>query len=494
MMTTRSTPALSGWPCMTSTWALSWPRPLTSGTSGVFLAAHATVKSIGLVGVPGITMEANNLEVAVNLSAGAVTDLEVIDFKKSFDNEDHDGDGTAGDVGLAVKAGADKVVIDFENLLIKARGSVRIGIDTGGESWFGINADLDFELTDTHLQVFVNGKLYVIRESSPFFELSTTGLFVINGDGLAMKLNASLTLGLGEELGIDLQATFKITFNTTEKDVVYEIPDHFIEVPDEETVNGKRTLTISKEPYNGYGAAAYLFIEADGYLQILDSFKMTGYFGFLVTSKGDLEISVDATISILGASLRVRGRCGHLLWRCQRFRGRHRDQLRLRQRPFRVGFELSGTFTLKVNTTAIDRTFSGVKVEAYSAEIGIDATLVLMDFLTLTGSVTIKVSGSGFSFDVDATLALTGLGSFTAVGSLDVSTAGIVASLELTGSLDFAVVEFNGRFHFAINTTSSSQSVKVLDVNQGSGEVAGFKNQTIAAQTLMISFGGELCV
>gem|GEM_PF-6700424 len=461
-----------------------------------FLAAKASMDRIGLVGVPGITAEATDMEVAINLSAGAVFDLEVVDWTESFQDQDWDDDDVIDGDGFAVPAGVDNIIIDYDDFLIKAFGSVRVGIETDGESWFGLNGDLDFEMSKTHLQAFVNGRLFVGPEDSPFFELSTTGLFIIDSKGIGLKLDASLEVGLGEELGIELNAEFKVTFNTTSEDIVYEIPETFAEVPDESVDGeGNRVLVIpGVPPMKGGPATPYLIVEASGYLQILDSFKLTGDFGLYVLGTGDIEMTIDAHISILDTQLNVAGGAGIYFGETKGFAAAIEISFDSGSALSGVGFDLSGTFTLKVNTTSIDRTYSGVKVEAYSAEIGIDATLVLMDFLTLDGTVVIKVSGSGFSFDVDATMALTGLGSFTAVGSLDVSSAGMVASLELSGSLDFAVVEFNGRFHFAINTTNSSKSVKVLDVNPGSGEVAGFKSQTIAAQTLMISFGGELCV
>ena len=142
-----------------------------------FLAGEATMESIGLVGVPGITAEATDMQVAVNLSVGLVTDFEVIDFVQSFPDQDFDGDDVIDGDGFAVPAGADNVILDFENLLIKTFGSVRIGVETGGSSWFGMSGDLDFELTDSHLQAFVNGSVYVGPESSPFFRMSSTRFF-----------------------------------------------------------------------------------------------------------------------------------------------------------------------------------------------------------------------------------------------------------------------------------------------------------------------------
>ena len=118
-----------------------------------FLAGEATMESIGLVGVPGITAEATDMQVAVNLSVGLVTDFEVIDFVQSFPDQDFDGDDVIDGDGFAVPAGADNVILDFENLLIKTFGSVRIGVETGGSSWFGMSGDLDFELTDSHLRL-----------------------------------------------------------------------------------------------------------------------------------------------------------------------------------------------------------------------------------------------------------------------------------------------------------------------------------------------------
>ena len=49
-----------------------------------------------------------------------------------------------------------------------------------------------------------------------------------------------------------------------------------------------------------------------------------------------------------------------------------------------------------------------------------------------------------------------------------------------------------GVSQIAINTTGTAQNIQVLDVNSGSGEVAGLKTESIAASTLIVSFGGSL--
>ncbi|MCC5833759.1 MAG: hypothetical protein JJU20_03415, partial [Opitutales bacterium] len=464
-----------------------------------FLSAKATVESIGLVGVPGITAEASNLEIAVNLSAGIVLDLEVIDFLASFPDQDWTGDSVVDGDGFAVPAGADSVILDFNSLLIKAFGSVRIGVETGGESWFGINGDLDFELSSNHLQAFVNGQLFIGPESSPFVSLSTTGLFIVNGDGAAMKLDASLDLGLGADVGINLNADFSVTFNTSSQNISYVIPDGFISVPDESTDGaGNRILVIpGAPPMKGGSATPYLMIQAFGMLEILNSFKLHGNFGFLVTGNGNLEVTIDAAIDIIGNTLKVDGGAGIYFGDDAGFAAAM--SLTVSSGAFAgVGFELGGIYTLKVNTSPLNRTFGFNTVAARSAEILFAGQLSLINLVNINGYLSIKVDGVGFSFDVNGSVEIKPLGTLNASGSLDISAAGIVGSLQLGAtsgaSLGFGVVNFEGRFQIAINTTTSTQPIRVLNVHSGSGAVAGFRNENVAAQTIIVSFGGAIGV
>ena len=142
---------------------------------------------------------------------------------------------------------------------------------------------------------------------------------------------------------------------------------------------------------------------------------MTGEFGFLVTANGDIEATIDASINILGNTLDVEGGAGIYFGDNRGFAAA--ITLTLGAGFSGAGFSLTGAFTLKVNTSQIDRTFSGVTAEAYSAEISIAGTLSLLSLIDATGSVTIKLSGSGFSFELDASIDVTPLGTFVSTDS-----------------------------------------------------------------------------
>ena len=92
-------------------------------------------------------------------------------------------------------------------------------------------------------------------------------------------------------------------------------------------------------------ATPYLSIQASGELEILNSFTMTGEFGFLVTANGDIEATIDASINILGNTLDVEGGAGIYFGDNRGFAAA--ITLTLGAGFSGAGFSLTGAFTLR---------------------------------------------------------------------------------------------------------------------------------------------------
>ncbi len=115
--------------------------------------------------------------------------------------------------------------------------------------------------------------------------------------------------------------------------------------------------------------------------------------------------------------------------------------------------------------------FTGLLIEARGS-----LDLKILDALTISGSFVIKITNSEFYFDVNGTVALGPLGSLNIVGTLKITSAGLVASLALaegTGqTLEGAGIQISALYRLEINTTGDVAYIEHMKIN-GKGEYDG---------------------
>ena len=121
-------------------------------------------------------------------------------------------------------------------------------------------------------------------------------------------------------------------------------------------------------------------------------------------------------------------------------------------------------------------------------------TLELASVVSLTGEFRFEASAEKVELFVAAQLGIGPFGQYAAAGHVQLRPEGVVGSLAITanGGLDGCGIEMFGVFMLEVNTTSTGQTIRTLDVNPETGDVVGFKNATIAAETVRVLAAGGL--
>jgi len=154
-----------------------------------------------------------------------------------------------------------------------------------------------------------------------------------------------------------------------------------------------------------------------------------------------------------------------------------------------VGYE-----TLTVSATPPGKS---APVDAYISLSG-EGNLELLDMVTLKGEFDVLIylddSELVTELNVAALLIIDGLSEIGAAGTLGISTEGIYGSLMVGnpfggGStiIDTEVFSISGGFLFQINTTSSTRSIKALEVDSGGSLTGNFITEDIEKQSLFLA-------
>ncbi|MDH5700258.1 MAG: hypothetical protein OEZ41_09890, partial [Nitrospirota bacterium] len=130
--------------------------PDMEGLLPKFYALKASSDQVALVGLPDITLEANEVSVSVNFGNTWIKGVEssgrpVVDFASSFpaETEDVDGDGKLDPAGFELKTGDDPIYIDYD-------GELLIGASVGQaimqlSEFVHLSGSMAFELGPTHM-------------------------------------------------------------------------------------------------------------------------------------------------------------------------------------------------------------------------------------------------------------------------------------------------------------------------------------------------------
>ncbi|MCC5834415.1 MAG: hypothetical protein JJU20_06760, partial [Opitutales bacterium] len=443
----------------------------------VFAAGSATVGSIELVGLPGITSEATDMEVAFNLGLSIESGTAAIDFSQLDEG------------GLEVNTGNPDapVVLDFEGSLMRASGIASIAVTLSDEPWFGMDGAFEFELTDDYLQTFVNGSLFIGPESDPLIELDAVGLFVLNTSGIALR--ADVDFASDSPLpGSEMDASLGLMLNTTGEEISYDLPDHFPEIGGESSV-----VIPDSAPGSDAEAGPYLYIGGSGSLTLLDSFNIDGEFAFRILPDAiEMELTGTTALTFGDTTLIEFTVDGSLALTTGGIYGSLQLSV-ASELPSNFGFSLSGIYQLEVNTTASTQTLERVRIdedgqavmdgedgwvtdpveiEAATARLNLAGQITLLG-QDLNGYATFEVGPDGIEVAFNASLAILGLDfEVDGKGALILGNSrGIALDLALSqdGGLDFGIAGFtvDGSVRLRANTSGAEiDSIAGVDLDE----------------------------
>ncbi|MBV5304948.1 MAG: hypothetical protein JZU70_12255, partial [Chlorobium sp.] len=483
--------------------------PLTD--PAVYFALQASLSSLALVGVTGVTASATELKVDINLAIG---DIAVVDFVASFPAEavgvDTDGDGKFNEpAGYEIKTGSTPIYLNYRTLLMAASGAVEMNLFSV-VSLVGI---FDFELSPSKLQIFADAKLRVIGGVELF---SFKGLLVITSSGLAAWMERQVGV---VNSALDFDVNLQLYINTTMLAYTYVVPDRF-----KSKVSYTEKIIPAGAPQIDGSVAApsvYFVMKGSGVLRILSVVELTGDFYFKLASDG-LRVTVTGTLKLpliagLGAvgdfGITSAGAFGSLQVGGGAKLGLFDQSL----------FKLSGFFQFEFNTTAsiqtvrvLDINEDGVMVgtkngtiAALTARLSGSMELNLGGVFSVNGSVELVAGATGFEVHLRGKVVLGGFGKVVVVGDAGIfSEAGLpvfasnisvaidlgIPSVTITGTGLFRVNTSPGTTYFGVAPSSFyihvDGHVQVLTFNMAASVTISFQNSVfrIALDNLDLNF------
>ncbi|MEQ2008811.1 MAG: calcium-binding protein, partial [Limisphaerales bacterium] len=328
---------------------------------GLYFAGRASVETVGLIGVPGVTATASDFNLEFNFGASLLSGLVAVDFSRQESGN------------FAIKTGnpTAPILLNYNSMRLRASGTMTMGINDVA----GLSGSFDIEVGDTRLLLFADATLSVGSMADPLFSFDASGLLVMSGDGIASRIALTLQGAFPTGLGVKFDASFELLLNSTGEDFEYLIPTSFAPVYGEtRNAEDKRVLLISGTPPGKTTAAPYYAVAAAGSLTFLDAFTVAGKFTMLLTPS-EIEVrvgglmdfrildvvllsfSVDGTFILQTGVSNSRGAVGAL-------------QLTLLvDLPATAAFSLQGTYQLEVNTTTADAQISRFKIDDAGAVI-----------------------------------------------------------------------------------------------------------------------------
>ena len=436
---------------------------------GVYLAAQASVTSVGLVGIDDVVLTAEDLVLEINTGArfslgigqfvrdaetGAVSydenvsvsvALTTIDFSKSTHVLASSPDVTR--TGYAIPTGNpdEPIVLNYAGQFLRVQGEMQLDV-------FGfVQADgvIDITADDQGLTAFLDAGL-TIGTGDFSFDSHATGLLVIR-DGIALGLELSTEVDLGDFASLNAHLDLKL--NSFEEEITYQVPERFRDKVDFDSYTIPAT-----PPGRPDWEGMYVALSGEGSLSLLDdALKLDGQFAIIISESG-MELSAAATLDLpVFEPLSV---AGSLLFVDGGLAG-----------SFEVGnpgddggsllidggvFEIRGGFRLQVNTTASIQQVRALELDADGQPTGalrfVDldpeslriqgSASVAVGGVEMRGAMDILVTGQGLQASADLTLDLDVLGSVAISGAitiLDTDDEGLVFALKATSHIDIGI-------------------------------------------------------
>ncbi|MDI1313706.1 FlgD immunoglobulin-like domain containing protein, partial [Prosthecobacter sp.] len=383
-----------------------------------------------------------------------------------------------------------------------------------GVKVFRVDGTLAIDINKDHLSIFVSADLLLGPDSdNPIFSYNAVGLIYVQF-GANAGFAAKLTLSQGSKAipGLVIGAKWLLVMNTTGVEITYEIPTPLVTTPPsppvptvkgpdfnsadplatvsyETIIGGKRMLVIpGGKPANGLADyrtwtpvvnSAYLVIIGRGSITLADVFTLTGTMNVVAEIGGgavSFTMEVKATMAVklngntvfsflaeggiqisnagVAAAISLNFSAGFTL-------------------PSSLGFDLTASFQLQINTTSAAVTLAGITIpkgdSGFFARIhAVGHLKFLGGALDLDGTFDITVTGSSLTVALGANLSFFGA-TFSVSGFAGIyydSNPGLALSLKFTGNVSPAAsFKITGKFQLMINTS------RVARTDTATGEV-----------------------
>ena len=479
---------------------------LTGVDIGVYLAAQADIEMIGLVGIDGLSMEVNNLQLDINVGArfsldigeitrdeetGAVSyeadpsvsvSLTTIDFSKSTwtDPDDVVHEGYAIETGNPYEP----IVLTYDSMYIRVAGQAYINafdlLYLNGFFEFKLTTEPEFELTVfADVAISIGGKP-VSKGGNPVLNFEATGLLVVNSGGLGIYLDLSGGVDFASVLVIE--AEFQLYMNTSGEEYVYEVPEEFLYDPVENPEGlTYETLTITAGPPQVDGsegeAGFYLVVKGKGTMSLVEAFVFEGDFYFQI-SEESFQLMVNAKIEFGGlgelkasAALMIfygeeQGVAGSLLL----------------SGTLGIGpLQIQGLITLDVNTMDTEKTVSRYTYNEETEEVSDQPEL----YALAPGTVEVYIKGKMdlvvFKFDLEGRMIAKADYFYLSIdakadffGVVTIEMGGFIDSrgyFDIYGGVDFGldlfIIKLEGGIQFEFANTEAGTELHYADSTSG---------------------------
>lgn len=391
------------------------------GALNSYTGVIATLPNIEFVGVDGFELRASDFMFYLNSGSG-FNPTKVIDFSKSGKLQD---DGTYASFSLDI---AQNLSLDFKNLdtlMIVSQGLAiaRVYNSDDTANYLKISAAFSINISLEGINLFFDGDVEI---ADNLFSVHSQGFLVLDSAGVVGKFSVDTNLNVENYISFHTAMTLKI--NTTGDDYTYLVPK------DLQQVVGYETIEVSATPPNMFHKSdAYISLEAEGSLTLLNTLTLEGDFSIVITtftvnnvSSLQAELNVSAVLNLAGlTSLGVAGTLG-MVASTDGNLGIY-GSLEVGGDPMTGGaklidtgvFNVYGGFLLQVNLTNTTQSVTRLitdengtvigttqqELEAYSLKIAGAATLQV-SVVELKGSFDVYISSSSVYAKIDMGLEL----------------------------------------------------------------------------------------
>ncbi|WP_295538365.1 calcium-binding protein, partial [uncultured Pseudacidovorax sp.] len=483
---------------------------LTSVSVGAYVAGHATIDSIDLVGVTGADMTADLLSMEINLGARATFSIGKLsgdihtgvsfteDVSASFQFAAIDySKASYRDVngvvqpGYAIATGdaAHPIVLNYDEQLLRIKGRVELNL-------FGLvtaTGVLDFRFSQsTGLTAFAD-VMVQIGPDGLNLKRHGTGLIVVQGGsdpGVAARLSLDANLTLGSV--VDIRADLDLSLNTFGRDITYVVPDEF------RALTGFDSFTIGAAPPGKPGwVGPYAAVVGHGTMDLLDhALSLKGDFSVIVSVvDGTVRAELGATATLdlpLLQPLSVTGTLGILI-------DPNTPANTGIYGAFEVGgsgpnstlidgggiFTVTGKFLLQINTTATQQEVRTLALDSHGNPLRTvmlspqmlrisGSASVAVGPVSMSGAMDLLIDARGVQAAMDMTMELAGFG--------QVKVGGSAAFLMEGGSPVFAL-----NLHTNVELGAGPVTIRAgadIRINTGSSDYTDLHGNVVKANTL----------
>ena len=265
--------------------------------------------------------------------------------------------------------------------------------------------------------------------TTTLISFTVAGGFQMDASGIAAAFALGIRSGLPTNRGYSFQLNFQLELNTTGR--ALRLGGIDLESGNYTRVRGNGTLVVGGFAIQG----AFVFFKDATSIRVevaaTTSLQVgsTRLFEFNVV--GGFQLDTSGLAASVGLTLRS-------------------------GLPSNMGFSVSLTFRLDVNTTSSARTIASITVAAGAVRIFGSGSLTLGGVITLNGSFSFTVASDRVVISASATLNFLGT-TLSVSADLGIYTDGIAARFSLSANLSTGFFTLSGSLDFQLNTTGSSR-------------------------------------